>query len=148
MPIDSQKSKEAEAKLPEELRPAYQQMVQDYEFLTQVKYGRGYVAYEVLAHMVLAGWRHQGCEPFHQLQPRQLDGTRPISPGLLQADHHRPIVAGLQPRLGQRWPGDVPTQALQPFAVTCTDDHAGVQAIAIAGRTLWRKAVGPPAEHL
>ena len=57
MPIDSPKSKEAEAKLPEELRPVYQQMVQDYEFLTQVQYGRGYVAYEVLAQMVLAGWR-------------------------------------------------------------------------------------------
>ena len=57
MPTDSPKSKEAEAKLPEELRPVYRQMVQQYEFVTHVKYGRGYVAYEVLAEMVLAGWR-------------------------------------------------------------------------------------------
>ena len=60
MPIDSPKSKEAEARLPEELRPVYRQMVQDYEFQTQVKYGRGYVAYDVLADMVLAGWRPSG----------------------------------------------------------------------------------------
>jgi hypothetical protein len=60
MPIDSPKSKEAEAKLPVELRPFYQQMVQQYEFLTLLRYGRGYVAYEVLAEMVLAGWRPSG----------------------------------------------------------------------------------------
>jgi len=60
MPTDSPKSKEAEAKLPEELRAAYRQMVQHYEFLTHVRYGRGYVAYEVLAEMVLAGWRPSG----------------------------------------------------------------------------------------
>jgi len=57
MPTDSPKYKEAEAKLPSELRPAYRQMVEQYEFLTHLKYGRGYVAYEVLAEMVLAGWR-------------------------------------------------------------------------------------------
>ena len=57
MPIDSPKSKEAEGRLPDELRPVYQQMVEQYKFLTQVKYGRGYVAYTVLAEMVLAGWR-------------------------------------------------------------------------------------------
>ena len=57
MTIDSPKSKEAEATLPAELRPVYQQMVQEYEFLTHVRYGRGYVAYQVLAQMVLAGWR-------------------------------------------------------------------------------------------
>ena len=57
MPIDSEKSKQAEAKLPSELKPIYHQMVQDYEFQTQVKYGRVYVTYEVLAWMVLTGWR-------------------------------------------------------------------------------------------
>ena len=57
MPTDSPKYREAEAKLPDELRGAYRQMVEQYEFLTHLKYGRGYVAYEVLAEMVLAGWR-------------------------------------------------------------------------------------------
>ncbi len=60
MPVDTAKSKEAEAKLPEELRPVYRQMVQQYEFFTHVRFGRGYVAYEVLAEMVLAGWRPSG----------------------------------------------------------------------------------------
>jgi hypothetical protein len=57
MPTDSEKYREAEAKLPDELRGVYRQMVEQYEFLTHLKYGRGYVAYEVLAEMVLAGWR-------------------------------------------------------------------------------------------
>ena len=57
MPTDSPKYREAEAKLPDELRGVYRQMVEQYEFLTHLKYGRGYVAYEVLAEMVLAGWR-------------------------------------------------------------------------------------------
>ena len=62
MPVESQKSKEVEAKLPAELRAVYRRMVQEYEFITHLRYGRGYVAYEVLAEMVLAGWR-PGSEP-------------------------------------------------------------------------------------
>jgi hypothetical protein len=57
MPVDTDKSKEAEGTLPPELRAAYRRMVEEYEFLTHVRYGRGYVAYGVLAQMVLAGWR-------------------------------------------------------------------------------------------
>ena len=57
MPIDSEKPKEAESKLPPELRAVYRELVQNYEFLTQIRYGKRYVAYEVLAQMVLAGWR-------------------------------------------------------------------------------------------
>lgn len=57
MPSRSIKFKDAEVKLPDELRPVYRQMVEQYEFLTLLRYGRGYVAYQVLADMVLAGWR-------------------------------------------------------------------------------------------
>lgn len=57
MPVESQKSKSVEAKLPAELRQVYRRMVREYEFITYLRYGRGYVAYEVLAKMVLAGWR-------------------------------------------------------------------------------------------
>ena len=57
MSIDSPKSKLAEDRLPEELKSVYRQMVEEYSFLTKLKYGRGYVAYEVIADMVLAGWR-------------------------------------------------------------------------------------------
>jgi hypothetical protein len=43
--------------MPEELRPVYWRMVEEYAFLTRSRYGRGYVAYDILADMVLAGWR-------------------------------------------------------------------------------------------
>lgn len=35
----------------------FARIVNEYEFLTKLRYGRGYVAYEVLADLVLAGWR-------------------------------------------------------------------------------------------
>ncbi len=57
MPIDSPKYHESEVLLPDELKPIYRQLVQEYEYLTSVNYGRGYVAYRVLAELVLAGWR-------------------------------------------------------------------------------------------
>jgi len=43
--------------LPEDLRAVYRQLVEEYEYLTSVHYGRGYVAYKVLADLILAGWR-------------------------------------------------------------------------------------------
>lgn len=77
MPINSEKSKEVEARLPAELRPIYQQMVQEYEFLTHLKYGRRYAAYDVLAQMVLAGWR-SSAEPHSSsaLKSQNCDTTR------------------------------------------------------------------------
>jgi hypothetical protein len=43
--------------LPEELRPVFNQLVDEYEWETVKLYGKGYVAYSVLANLVLAGWR-------------------------------------------------------------------------------------------
>ena len=57
MGLESPKSLAAEERLPDDLKPVYRQMVEHYSFLTHVRYGRGYVAYEVIADMVLAGWR-------------------------------------------------------------------------------------------
>ena len=57
MPVDSPKYRDAEGRLPDELRPVFKRLVEEYEFLTHRRYGRGYVAYEVLADLVLAGWR-------------------------------------------------------------------------------------------
>ena len=54
---NSPKSQAAEARLPESLKPIYRELVEQYSFATTVRYGRGYVAYEVLADLVLAGWR-------------------------------------------------------------------------------------------
>lgn len=52
----SEKYLKARASLPEELRPIFRQLVEEYAFQTQVKYGRGYVAYEILAELVRTGW--------------------------------------------------------------------------------------------
>ena len=60
MSLDSPKYKSEEATLPDELRPVYRQLVEEYEFLTVAHYGRGYVAYKVLADIVRAGWRSSG----------------------------------------------------------------------------------------
>ncbi len=53
----SPKFQQAREALPEELRPIYDEMVRDYSWCTEAKYGRGYVAYAVLAEMVKMGWR-------------------------------------------------------------------------------------------
>jgi hypothetical protein len=57
MPVTSDKYKEAEATLPEDLKPVFKRFVEEYEYLTMTHFGRGYVAYRVLADLVLAGWR-------------------------------------------------------------------------------------------
>ena len=57
MPSTSPKFKEAESSLPEELKPIFHRFVEEYEYLTNVHFGRGYVAYKVLADLVRAGWR-------------------------------------------------------------------------------------------
>lgn len=57
MPVTSEKFKEAEATLPDELKPIFGRLVEEYEYLTHLEYGKGYVAYKVLANLILAGWR-------------------------------------------------------------------------------------------
>ena len=57
MPVTSEKYKEAEQGLPPDLRPTYRRLVEEYEYLTTLHYGRGYVAYKVLADLILAAWR-------------------------------------------------------------------------------------------
>lgn len=46
--------------LPENLRPIYDDLVEQYTFHTTKLYGKGYVAYEVLASLVRDGWRYYG----------------------------------------------------------------------------------------
>jgi len=53
----SEKYQAALAALPEELRTAYEELVTDYSWCTTKHYGRGYVAYQVLADLIRAGWR-------------------------------------------------------------------------------------------
>jgi hypothetical protein len=60
---ESPKFLSAQDRLPDDLRPIYRDLVKQYAFFTKTRYGRGYVAYEVLADLVLAGWRQS--EPEH-----------------------------------------------------------------------------------
>ena len=53
----SEKYQAARESLPVELHEVYRQLVAEYSFQTTVKFGRGYVAYEVLAELVKSGWR-------------------------------------------------------------------------------------------
>lgn len=53
----SQKFMKARASLPPELQLIYDELVTQYAFHTTRLYGKGYVAYEVLASLVRDGWR-------------------------------------------------------------------------------------------
>lgn len=56
----SPKFLEARNRLPEELRPIYDEMVEEYRFYALKHYGRGWVAYSVIAELVKSGWRSNG----------------------------------------------------------------------------------------
>lgn len=47
----------ARESLPPDLRPIYDRLVDEYAYHTAIRYGKGYVAYSVLAALVKAGWR-------------------------------------------------------------------------------------------
>jgi hypothetical protein len=47
----------AKESLPKNLHPIYDQFIEEYVFHTKKRYGRGYVAYSVLADLVKDGWR-------------------------------------------------------------------------------------------
>lgn len=55
--LDKPKCQEAEASLPEELRPIFRELVLDYLIEAFRATGSGYVSYRVLAELVRAGWR-------------------------------------------------------------------------------------------
>ncbi len=57
MPATSEKFKESEATLLEELKPIFKRFIEEYEYLTMTHYGKGYVPCKVIADLVLAGWR-------------------------------------------------------------------------------------------
>lgn len=59
----SDKYQEARESLPDLLKPVFKQLVEEYAYHTHVKYGRGYVAYAVLAELVCDGWRPAPKEP-------------------------------------------------------------------------------------
>jgi hypothetical protein len=42
------------------LKEPYDDLVADYKFATIQRFGRGYVAYDVLADLIRVGWRYTG----------------------------------------------------------------------------------------
>lgn len=54
---ESGKYLKAKEKLPKELQDIYTQMVDEYAYHALQLYGRNWVAYDVIAELVLAGWR-------------------------------------------------------------------------------------------
>lgn len=54
----TEKHEQARNSLPDELKPVFDELVEDYKFATIKRYGQGYVAYVVLADLVKVGWRH------------------------------------------------------------------------------------------
>ncbi len=54
--LKSQKYLSAKESLPKNLHAIYDQLVKEYMFHTEKRYGRGYVAYNVLADLVRDGW--------------------------------------------------------------------------------------------
>lgn len=54
----SPKHEEARNSLPEDLKPAFDEIVEDYKFAAFQRHGAAYVSYHVLADIIRIGWRH------------------------------------------------------------------------------------------
>jgi hypothetical protein len=54
---------EALSSLPEQLRPVYKALVEEYKFHALTRYGRAWVAYDVIADLVRSGWRPEPGSP-------------------------------------------------------------------------------------
>ena len=61
----SKKHEEARGSIPDDLKPAFDALVDDYTNAAMIRHGAGYVSYMVLADLINAGWR------------RVRDGTKP-----------------------------------------------------------------------
>ncbi len=59
-PKRSDKQEAARSGLPEDLRPIFDQFVEDYKFAGIIHHGSPFVSYVILAEMVRAGWRYTG----------------------------------------------------------------------------------------
>jgi hypothetical protein len=63
--------------LPEQLRPVYKALVEEYKFHALARYGRAWVAYDVIADLVRSGWRPE---------PSLLSNDQSTAPGRAEAD--------------------------------------------------------------
>ena len=53
----TEKHREARETLPDELKPVFDALVEEYKFFASVHYGSRLVSYIILADLVRAGWR-------------------------------------------------------------------------------------------
>lgn len=52
------KHEQARNALPDDLKPIFDELVEDYKFASVTQLGRAYVSYSILAEIVRVGWRH------------------------------------------------------------------------------------------
>ena len=88
----------------------------------------------VIRHQVPPRSRHQSQQPLNQHLRRKHHVRRAIPPGLLQRIRNPPIRQSRQPTLRNRWPPGIPTQMLEPLAITGSYSHRSVQREAIQVR--------------
>ena len=62
----SEKHEEARNLVPEELKPIFDEFVEDYRFAATKHHGSPFISYVVLAEIVRLGWRH-GAEPLPEI---------------------------------------------------------------------------------
>lgn len=65
----TEKQREARDSLKPEQQEAFDEIVREYKFYTEVNHGRGYVSYPVLADMIRHGWRY--CAEFDESAKRE-----------------------------------------------------------------------------
>ena len=71
----SEKHELARNSVPAELRPVFDQFVQDYKFAATVHYGSPFISYIILAEMVKAGWRLSGEPIDHEKESSETKGN-------------------------------------------------------------------------
>ena len=54
----SEKHEQARNSLPDDLKPVFDEFIEDYKFSASVRHGSPFVSYIVLADLVRTGWRH------------------------------------------------------------------------------------------
>jgi hypothetical protein len=82
----------------------------------------------VIANLMRAGWRYEGCQPFEQLSPLHHDMRRSVAPGRLQTIGEPPIGHRLEAVEGEGRTRHVSTQPLESSPIVLGDGHVGVQA--------------------
>ena len=75
-PTRSEKHEFARNSLPVELRPVFDEFVEDYRFGATMHHGSPFVSYIVLAEMVKAGWRLTGEPIEHWKDSRTPNGEK------------------------------------------------------------------------